>query len=360
MAATSGKRKAEEELEDSQPVAKKPLIASQCVDRTKYLDVLHRHPKDARVYFEDEPHLYHVDWKGDGVFTHGDTCSVTKLIHHFFPVFDADECIATMQNRESWVRSKYYPKTADEIKAQWKELGRQACMIGSSMHQYIDQYYNKEPEAATPPAILAVELQHFEKLREEIHGKSNENRLVPYRSEFFMFSDDKSRIPGAADMLFVNDAVMKTKWDIVKNFNGSKPDTLHVVMYDWKRCKEIRKFDFNRQTGYGPCKQIPNANYFHYSLQLSLYKYILENYYSDFVYEDVTYKKIQVDLMFICVLHPNKKTFQRHRAAYYGEEIEQIVRMREQNLANIREGKPEIYPFNHAAEPAEAYDFGAD
>ena len=45
-------------------------------------------------------------------------------------------------------------------------------------------------------------------------------------------------------------------------------------IYDWKRCKKIEKsnkFEFGLEN----LDHLPNSNFWHYTLQLNIYKYIL-------------------------------------------------------------------------------------
>jgi len=61
------------------------------------------------------------------------------------------------------------------------------------------------------------------------------------------------------------------------------------VLLDWKFAKNINDCCFERFEGkppvygYGPCQFLENCNYVHYSLQLNLYKYILEKHYHYYV-----------------------------------------------------------------------------
>ena len=46
---------------------------------------------------------------------------------------------------------------------------------------------------------------------------------------------------------------------------------------DWKRSKEIKENNLYEEGNY-PLSHIPNANYWHYTLQLNIYKRIIEKY----------------------------------------------------------------------------------
>jgi ATP-dependent exoDNAse (exonuclease V) beta subunit len=99
--------------------------------------------------------------------------------------------------------------------------------------------------------------------------------LKPYRTEWIVYNED-IKLSGSIDMVYEN------------------PDgTLSI--YDWKRAKEITKI--NKYNKYAITKEIcemPDTNYWHYSLQLNTYKAILEGKYN---------KKIKD--MYLVRLHPD-------------------------------------------------------
>ena len=80
------------------------------------LAVKHRHPRDLDIEFDEPTHRYYI--KGD---TTG-WISGTGFLHAFFPHFDAEKTIQKMMKSANWANSKYYGKTAKEIKAEWDAL----------------------------------------------------------------------------------------------------------------------------------------------------------------------------------------------------------------------------------------------
>ena len=78
--------------------------------------------------------------------------------------------------------------------------------------------------------------------------------LVPYRTEWCVY-DESIKLSGSIDMTFLN------------------PDgTLDIC--DWKRSKQIKK-ENKWEKGFGILRDIPHANYYHYAIQLNIYKRIL-------------------------------------------------------------------------------------
>ncbi|MBK8660973.1 MAG: hypothetical protein IPN18_03865 [Ignavibacteriales bacterium] len=57
------------------------------------------------------------------------------------------------------------------------------------------------------------------------------------------------------------------------------PVTGKYDIYDWKTNKSIDEYGYGGKRGTRPpTYDLPDCNFYHYSLQLSLYKYLLENY----------------------------------------------------------------------------------
>ena len=52
----------------------------------------------------------------------------------------------------------------------------------------------------------------------------------------------------------------------------------NFYLFDWKRSKQIKKENRYRK-GKHPLNHLDDANYWHYALQLNIYKYILEKNY---------------------------------------------------------------------------------
>jgi hypothetical protein len=98
--------------------------------------------------------------------------------------------------------------------------------------------------------------------------------------------DEAVRISGSIDMVFEN----------LDPATGLPDGTLSI--YDWKRCKEIKKVPFGARdySHTATIAHIPDTNYWHYCLQLNTYKAILER----------CYGKRVTDLFLVC-LHPNNQ-----------------------------------------------------
>ncbi len=243
-----------------------------------------KHIRDERIQFVEETHSYLVDGTSDGII------SVTTLIHHHFPKFDADSVLKKMKNK----KEKYPGMTDTEIKKSWDENGKKASASGTKTHKMIENYYNriendKEDEKSK-------EYLHFLKFDKEIREKKG---FVPYRTEWSIF-DGLIDLAGQLDMLY------------------EKEDGTYAL-YDWKRVKDIKK-ENAYENGLGKLKHLPHCNYSHYSLQLNVYKRILETRYEMIVSE-----------MCLVVLHPDNETYILEPVYEMKDEIDYVFKHREEN-----------------------------
>lgn len=218
------------------------------------------HPRDDFISFDEGPHIYTVH--GDSTFT-----SVTTFIHSQFSHFDPDAVIDKMMpkilNEPTY---KYYGMTREQIKELWNKNGKEASGSGTNMHNDIENFYNSiEVENDS------VEFSYFKQFYNDY------SHLKPYRTEWMVYYEEL-KLSGSIDMVFEN------------------PDGT-IQIYDWKRSKGIEHEAFGNKCAKTKCiNHLPDSNFWHYSLQLNIYRAILEEKYG---------KKV-TGLYLIC-LHPNNE-----------------------------------------------------
>jgi hypothetical protein len=95
-----------------------------------------------------------------------------------------------------------------------------------------------------------------------------------------------------------------------------------LLIYDWKRCKEIIKENAYGSTATTECiRHLPDTNFWHYALQLNTYKTIIEEKYG---------KKV-VGLCLVC-LHPNNADYQLIEVPFMEKELVDLFEYRKQML----------------------------
>lgn len=247
------------------------------------LQIKNHHPRDDRIIFDEGPHIYTID--GDSTsFT-----SCTTWIHSHFSHFDADAVIDKIfkSGKINNPDYKYYNMTKEEIKASWS--GNEASKLGTEMHYDIECYYNDWDVKND-----SVEYSYFKQFA------SDYSHLKPFRTEWIIFHEEL-KLAGSIDMVFKDD-------------NGD------LYVYDWKRSKEITPIAFGNKKALTSCiSHLPDANFYHYSLQLNVYRTILEEKYG---------KKIKG--MALVRFHPNNysNTYEHIEVPFMEKEVKLLFEHR--------------------------------
>jgi len=271
------------------------------------LSTLHRHLRDSHISFDEPTHKYYVNGSCEG------NISCTGFVHEFFGHFDAKAIIAKMRKGANWVKSKYYGRTDKDIMDEWSANGKTASEAGTAMHLAIEQFLHGSSDQIKPEMLETVEWKYFMKFWNDCG-----HDLEPYRSEWEVFTDSlvpvagerKIKLCGSIDMVF-----------------RRKSDGKFVI-YDWKRSKEI-KSENSYESGLAPLEHLPDTNYWHYTMQLNVYKWILENYYG-----------LEVADLYLVIIHPDKPSYQRMRLNIMTDEVEDMIECR--RLAVERGGKQSV------------------
>ena len=188
-----------------------------------FLSENNKHIRDQNIRFQEKGHIYYV--KGAAGYT-----SVTTFVHSFSKPFDQDAVIARIMKKED--RGQYNGMNAWQIKKMWKDNGRLACEMGTAMHLGIETYYNylaKDGREAVDNSDYRIGGRMWDGLDSEASqfksfALGHYDKITPYRLEWSIYDEDL-KITGSIDAIF-------------KNNNGG------YDIYDWKRCKEIKKSGF--------------------------------------------------------------------------------------------------------------------
>lgn len=226
------------------------------------------HQRDAYISFEEEEHIYTIH----GI--RGEYCSATTFIASLFQHFDADKIIDTMiaKGKLQDPENQYYGMTREEIKKQWNDKGKLASGFGTQTHANIEYFYNNEEINDD-----SIEYKYF------LQFWNDNKHLEAYRTEWMVFYEE-AKICGSIDMVFYN--TLTKKYEI----------------WDWKRVpsSKIEK----TQDSYGKyaiideISHIPDTKYWHYCIQLNIYKKILQDKYG-----------LEIDAMNLVSLHPDNTNY---------------------------------------------------
>ena len=190
------------------------------------------------IILDRKNHIYKLITNPNIEFT-----SVTTFIDQFFEKFDAQAIAEKLAKSHP----KYMDKSVEDILNDWKKSAEH----GTKVHEEIENFIIN-----TTPITEKKSAAGLRWLKSYI---ANGNfQIYP---EVIVYSEEL-KLCGTIDLL-------------IKNLDNDK----YIIM-DWKTSKSINKKSFKNKKGVlAASKKIDDSKFNHYSLQLSLYRYILENYY---------------------------------------------------------------------------------
>jgi len=226
------------------------------------------------VVYHDEPHKYYLN--------NQELISVTTLIHRYQEIF----------NEEYWsgCKANEFNLTPELIIRAWKFINKKGTMKGSIIHNYSENLFLNKVFKYPKEEILnefgfdpiwneyLITKNHVDRFHNDVRGK-----LIPIRTEMIIY-DKESLIGGMLDMLFYNVRTQEFQiWDYKTNKTFS---------YEEKK-RHLSDCLFT----------IEDCDLEIYSLQLSLYKLIIErntniklgkSYIIWFSHNNPTYKIIEI------------------------------------------------------------------
>ena len=281
------------------------------------LEIKNRNERDKNIKLIEYCHRYIVNEK---MYE-----SVTAFINSHFSKFDADSVIKNMGRGGNFNKSsKYRGMTPYEIKKEWRENGAEQARLGTRLHSDIECFMNNDIRDDdiqidyTHQDLLSIYEFESENTRDEIDPADrsivsaewsyflnfvrDHAEYKPYRTEMKIYSE-QLKIAGSIDMLY-------------KNSDGS------FSIFDWKRSKEIQKYNmYKKFSKTESVKHLPDLNFVHYSLQLNLYKYILETNYN-----------FKIKDLILVQLHPNFKNYKLYECLDLTSELDLLIKERKNML----------------------------
>lgn len=241
------------------------------------LENINRHPRDKLISMDEPTHTYTIiDPSTNLPNPFKKYISVTTWVKGLFKEFDADEIIAKMMKSNKWnEQNKYWGMSVDDIKKDWEINRVDSSGKGTDLHKCIEDFFN----GINPDPSWIAENPEWNYFLNYLNDSNQ--MLTPYRTEWRIFSEDLN-IAGTIDMLY-------------KTADGS------YVICDWKRAKEIKTENKFQKCIHKTLLNIPDTNFHHYSIQLNIYKFILERHYN-----------IKISSMFLIRLHRDAKNYECH------------------------------------------------
>jgi ATP-dependent exoDNAse (exonuclease V) beta subunit len=236
-------------------------------------NTVNRCSRDNFISFDETNHTYTVDGKI--------LQSVTNIVENCFPKFDAE-----LHAKNTAAKMGITP---EEVIAMWEKKGKESRELGTAMHQKIEKYYQGEDSYEDDAFKL------FKVFAEKV-------QLVPYRTEWAVYDTDYN-VAGTIDFVDCQDG--------------------KFTIYDWKRSDKIIangmpvKVSKYQEKGLYPLEHLENCAYYHYALQLSLYKFILEKNYD-----------IKVSDLRLGIFHPSYDKPYVLKMPYLENEVKTLMELR--------------------------------
>ena len=248
--------------------------------------------QNGNIAFVEETHKYFDVTNPDAVFT-----SVTTMIHEYTQPFDKDfwsayKALEKLLPKDKWnvekkslLNTKKFDKVLLEmheinendfnreqqfILDEWDNENRKSCERGTKIHADLENSFYQKKENID---ISKFEIGGKFECRKDYSDLDIENGIYPEYLISRVSEDGKLRIAGQIDLL-------------VKK--GNK-----IIIADWKTNKEIKtKSFFNSSTKTSvkmkfPLNNLDDTNYWHYTLQLSTYAWMIQKINPEFEIEDL-------------------------------------------------------------------------
>lgn len=168
--------------------------------------------------------------------------SCTTFIEYFFHKFDS----VGVANNLTTSHPNYIGMTPQELVKTWESSAKDGTLI----HKEIDNFIKSGILPQNTKSKIALDwLNKIDRNKYDILSE-----IIIYSKEI--------KLAGTVDLILFN----------------KENKTLDI--FDWKTSKAIDKNSYGMKIGRVPAtNNLMDCNFIHYSLQLSLYRYILENYY---------------------------------------------------------------------------------
>lgn len=261
-----------------------------------------QHPYDHRIVFNESNHTYALD----GSSTNMLSCTSFKGL--FFKKFNPDEAITNILKGDKYTTDpdyKYFNKTSDVIKKEWADANK----LGTHLHSDIEDYLN------------GLQVKNESKEYGYFLSFLQDNKdLLPYRTEWRIFSE-LLRLSGTIDAVF-------------KDKEGS------YILLDWKRSiVTYGDYDYAKF----PLEHLKDNNFIQYSIQLNLYRQIVEDYYG-----------IRIKAMFLIELHPENDSYKKIETPRMEDEIYNLFTYRAEALKKLGYTTPELSKYVYTKTPTVA------
>lgn len=217
--------------------------------------------------------------------------SVTELTSRFIEPF----------NEAKWLpkKAKEYGISEEDLKAEWKHKADISTLTGTLFHKYME--YNLAGKI-----FVADETTIPQTLKEEVFIRYK--KLIPYADDFLIYAKENF-VPVKSEFIVGFDTHIAGQIDQIF-YNKT---TKQFDIYDWKTNKEINCWNKWHKKMLGPFQHLDECELNSYSLQLSIYKWLLEK------------QGFEVDKLNLVWFNENNKSYQIMPCKDLSNQVESII-----------------------------------
>ena len=230
------------------------------------------------ILFDDNTHSYMYSRNG----TTKPLESVTSVVSKCFREFDADNVISKLLLKNDGC---YTGMKREDIKDKWSRMGRLARREGTALHDKIEKFLGEEEVEIAVDDVAMTQFLSWDE----------ENNLDPVSLEDRVY-DEVIGIGGTIDAMF-------------QDGEGK------YILVDWKRCKRLKKRNRWDKSISPFLPNMEDCNVNRYTLQLNIYRYIIEKNYD-----------IEISEMRIVNFHPDQRGYEEVIVRDLGKEVSELLR----------------------------------
>ena len=191
-----------------------------------------KYSKNKKVKFNEDDHSYFL---GDKKLE-----SVTSYVSRFKNIFDTDS-----------IAEKYAKKNKlnkDTVIEQWNIKRELSAKKGTAIHKIFEHYI------LTNVVKLSNQYEEENIANKFIDDYFKSKKLIPLETELIVYNKE---LAGQVDCI-------------------AKDNKDNIYILDWKTNQKIDTESYQNKKMLGMYSHLPDCNFYHYSLQLSLYKKMID------------------------------------------------------------------------------------
>ena len=223
--------------------------------------------------------------------------STTKFISQFYSDFNANKIAYDLVTINYRYQEQYADYSTEDAVIHLKQEWNKRTQVGNTVHNYLELYL--KGILSKKNARIHQLTTAFDNLR--LRDKYSSFIFIP---EYILFSH-QYKLAGQADLVLIN-----------------HEDNSFVILDYKTNQKGIQKTAYDDRRMFFPLSYLPDCNHYHYSLQLNLYAYFLE--------QELGYKCVDKILLWVNTNSPDTVIIEPIQVGNYYKEIRLMLNEYEQ------------------------------